>query len=591
MVIGRLRPDVRLDQAKAALTVWIRHSTAEWPESERAIQATLESAATPLSRDGEILRALLPVFLPLVVVFGLVLVICCANVSNMMLARALARQKEIGVRLAMGAARSRLIRQLLSENLLLSLLAGAVGFAISNLAIDAAQRVLVSTIPPAFHLVHIPPLRPDYRVFLFILGASTLSTILFGLAPAMQATRTSLVDALRGEFGARVSSARLRSMLVVSQISVCVILLVLTGILLRASGAYQHRDLGYRIQGVVYPLFMGREDASAPGKLARILESAPWVDQWAAALHPPLYATDDRIPVTPEGSEPVRAGYNIVSPEFFKLLEIPLVRGRTFSQPEAEAEAAVVVVSQSTAEKLWRDGDAMGKSIAVDRNAPYHGPMPSADHAVVVGVAKDVTSHGVVSGRDATMIYFPTSARAKHPRTFLIRGKGDTAAVTRHLEAALTTAVPNRPAIAISLDEMFLTQMYPFWAASWISAMLGALALLLTLSGMYGVLSYLVGQRTKEIGIRIALGATPGIVIRLVLSQSLRFAIGGVAVGLSLAFGGALLLRHLLTVINAFDLVSYAAGAVIVALASLAAAFFPSSRAARINPVETLRAD
>ncbi|MGA3205610.1 MAG: FtsX-like permease family protein, partial [Bryobacteraceae bacterium] len=184
-----------------------------------------------------------------------------------------------------------------------------------------------------------------------------------------------------------------------------------------------------------------------------------------------------------------------------------------------------------------------------------------------------------------------TSVRAKHPRTFLIRGKGDAAAATRHLEASLTAAVPDRPSIAISLDEMFLTQMYPFWAASWISAMLGALALLLTLSGMYGVLSYLVGQRTKEIGIRIALGATPGIVIRLVLFQSLRFAIWGVAVGLSFAFGGALLLRHLLTVINVFDVVSYATGAAIVALASLAAAFFPSSRAARINPVETLRAD
>ncbi len=138
---------------------------------------------------------------------------------------------------------------------------------------------------------------------------------------------------------------------------------------------------------------------------------------------------------------------------------------------------------------------------------------------------------------------------------------------------------------------MFLTQMYPFWAGAWISAMLGGLALLLTLSGMYGVLSYLVGQRTKEIGIRIALGATPGIVVRLILNQSLRYATWGVALGLALAFGGSLVLRHLLSMINAYDVVSYASGAAIVALASLAAAFFPSSRAARINPVETLRAD
>jgi predicted permease len=592
LVIGRLRPDVPIDKAKAALTVWIEHATEQWTESERAIQATLQSAATPVSMDGDLLRTVLPVFLPLVVVFALVLVICCANVSNMMLARALARQKEIGVRLAMGAARSRLIRQLLSENLLLSLLAGAVGFAVSNLAIGASQRVLVATIPPALNLLHVAPLKPDYRVFLFILGASALSTILFGLAPALQATRISFVEALHGEFGARISSSRLRSLLVVSQISVCVILLVLTGILLRGSGAYQHKDLGYNIHGVVYPIFMGLPDASAPGKLAQRLLTEPWVDQLAAALHPPLYGTDERIPVTTaQGSQPVRAGYNIVSPEYFEVLEIPLLRGHTFSQPEAKAEAAVAVVSQATAQTLWPNDDAIGKSIMVDRNAPYLRDVPTSDHAVVIGVAQDVTSRGVISGRDATMIYFPTSVRAKHPRTFLIRGRGDVAATTRHLEAALAAAVPDRPTIAISLDEMFLTQMYPFWAGAWISAMLGGLALLLTLSGMYGVLSYLVGQRKKEIGIRIALGATPGIVIRLVLRQSLKFAIWGVAVGLSLAFGGALLLRHLLTVINAFDVLSYASGAGIVALASLGAAFFPSNRAARINPVDTLRAD
>ena len=189
------------------------------------------------------------------------------------------------------------------------------------------------------------------------------------------------------------------------------------------------------------------------------------------------------------------------------------------------------------------------------------------------------------------MIYFPTHADAKRAMTFLIRGKDDVASDIRRLELALAASVPDRPVLAISMDEMLVTQAYPFRAAAWISAMLGGLALLLTLSGMYGVLSYLVGQRAKEIGIRMALGATPGIVVRLVLRQSMKFTIWGAAVGLALAFGGALLLRHLLTMINAFDTVAYAAGAAMVALASLAAAFFPSSRAARINPVETLRAD
>jgi predicted permease len=590
-VIGRLQPGVPLEKAKAVLTVWIKNATAEWPESERAIEATLQSAATPVSIDGDIAGAVVPVVLPLVVVFGLVLVICCANASNMMLARALGRQREIGVRLAMGAARSRLIRQLLSENLLLSMLAGAVGFAVSNGAIRAAQRVLTATIPPAMNLLHVPPLKPDYRVLIFILGASALSTVLFGLAPALQATRTSLVEALRGEFGARVSSSRLRSALVVSQIGVCVILLVLTGILLRGSGAYQHRDLGYRVQGVVYPFFLGRGNAGAILKVAQRLETESWAGQFAVAWHPPLY-TPERVPVTTaQGTQPVQAAFNMVSPEYFKVLEIPILRGRTFGKEEAASEAAVAIVSQATAQKLWPNEDALGKSIQLDTKAPGLSDAPVWNHAIVIGTAKDVISGTVIKGVDATMIYLPASPHSTHARTFLIRGKGDVASTKRRLEETLAATAPDRPVVAISLDEMFFTQMYPFWASTWIAAFLGGLALLLTLSGMYGVLSYLVGQRTKEIGIRIALGATPGMVVGLVLSQSMRFAIWGAGVGLALSFGGALLLRHLLTMINAFDTVAYAEGAAIVALASLAAAFFPSSRAARINPVETLRAD
>jgi predicted permease len=587
LVIGRVSPDIPLGKAQAALSVWIRHATEQSPESERAIQASLTPRATPVAFDPEILA----VFLPLVVVFGLVLVICCANVSNMMLARALARQREIGVRLAMGAARSRLIRQLLSENLLLALLAGGIGFAVSIGAIRGAQRILTATIPPSLNLLHVAPLEPDYRVFLFILGAAALSTVLFGLAPALQATRTSLVEALRGEFGARVSSSRLRSVLVVSQISVCMILLVLTGILLRGSAAYQRTDLGYNIHGIVYPFFLGRSDPNASFKAAQRLMTEPWVDVLAAAWNPPLRGVM-QIPVTTAGSaQSIRAGYNMVSPEYFGVLDIPILRGRGFGKTEAESEAAVAIVSQATAQKFWPNEDALGKSILLDKKLFPPADAPRFDQAVVIGIAKDVTSGTLISGRDATMIYFPTHPDARRALTFLIRGKDSVAADVRRLETALADSVPDRPVVAISIDEMFVTQAYPFRAAAWISAMLGGLALALTLSGMYGVLSYLVGQRRKEIGIRMALGATPGVVVRLVLSQSMRFAIWGVAMGLALAFGGALLLRHLLTMIDAFDVVSYASGAAIVALASLAAAFFPCSRAARINPVETLRAD
>ena len=189
------------------------------------------------------------------------------------------------------------------------------------------------------------------------------------------------------------------------------------------------------------------------------------------------------------------------------------------------------------------------------------------------------------------MVYFPTSIEAKRALTFLIRGKGALADTAHALEKSLAAIVPDRPVVATSLDDMLLTQLYPFRAAAWLSALLGALALVLTLSGMYGVLSYLVGHRTKEIGIRIAIGATPGAVVRLILGQSLRFAIWGVALGLCLALAGSLVLRHFLTMVDAYDVISYSLAIATIGGAAIAAALIPSSRAASIDPAQTLRAD
>jgi len=547
----------------------------------------LYSRATPVSLDPEIIA----LFIPLLVVFGMVLLICCANVSNMMLARALGRQREIGVRLALGAARSRLVRQLLSENLLLSFLAGAVGFFVSIGTIRGAQRLLVTTIPPSLNLVHIPPLDPDYRMFLFVLCTAGLTTIVCGLAPALQATRASLTEALRGEFGIRISASRLRSVLVVSQISICLILLVLTGILLRGSSTYQRMDPGYNPHGVVYTLFIGRTDPAASPKVAQELATAPWVNTMAAALRPPLRQVVQVPMRTTQGTESIRAAYNIVSPEYFRVLDIPIRRGRNFRSTEGDAEAPVAIISQATAQKFWPNHDALGKTILLDRKTFPANDAPQASQAVVIGITKDVASGSMVAGIDPTMVYFPASIQAKRAMMFLIRGKGSLSETTHQLEKALAATVPDRPVIATSLDDMLMTQLYPFRAAAWCAAMLGALAMLLTLSGMYGVLSYLVGQRTKEIGIRIALGATPGIVVRLVLSQSLKFAAWGVALGLVLALSGSLVLRHFLTMIDAYDAISYALGVAAVATAALVAAFLPSNRAARINPVQTLRAD
>lgn len=588
VVLGRLKPEISVQRAQAALTIWIRDATELQPESERAIQASLTSQATPVPLTPQVIALFLPVF----VIFALVLVICCANVSNMMLARALGRQREIGVRLALGAERSRLIRQLLSENLLLSLSAGALGFAISAWSIRAGQANLLASLPPALTtLVRIPPLDPNYRVFVFALIVASFSTLLFGLAPALQATRMSLVQAIRGEFGARASSSRLRSLLVVSQISVCLVLLVLTGVLLRKSAAYRHSDPGFSFHHVEYPVFIGRSDGASSSKLGQRLRTEPWIEELAAAWHPPMSPVS-QIPVTAESSlSSVRVGYNLVSPEYFKLLDIPAIRGRLFSAAETSADSAVAVVSQATARALWPSEDALGKMIVLDKRSSAVSDVPRPDKVMVIGIVKDVTSGPLIAGQDATMVYFPTSISANRVNTFLIRGRGNTLATSQSLEKVLASTAPNRPVITTSLDETFSTQNYPFRAGATIAALLGGLALALTLSGMYGVLSYVVGQRTKQIGIRIALGATAASVVRLVFRQSLKLAIWGTSVGLMLAVGGAVLLRHVVTKINAYDGIAFTAGTGIVILAALVATVIPSNKAARVNPVEALRSE
>ncbi len=579
-VVGRLRPGVTPERAAEALTVLGRSLTAKLPEQDRVLQALLVSRATAVPLDARILA----VFSPLIVVFGLVLVICCANVTNMMLARALARQREIGVRLALGATRGRLIRQLLAENLLLASLAGITGLQVSSLAIGAAQRLLVSTLPVSYTgLVVLAPLTVDRRVLLFLLLAAALTTVISGLAPALQATSVSLVGALRGEFSGRFRSSRLRHALVISQIAVCLLFLVLTGVLLRNSANLQQTEVGYDRRGVVSPLIFSRIEDGAAARLARHLATQPWVGSIAAAMRAPLSGKVRSIRVEPAGrASTVISGYNLVSPEYFEMLHIPILRGRNFTAGESQSEASVAIVSQATARLFWPGQDALGKTIGA---AGLHS------RAVVIGVAKDVVSGMLFQGVDASMVYFPTSIASAHAPTLMVRSRTDSGTARGLLEKSLTTVLPDRGSLAVALEDSFVLQVYPFRAAMLIAFVLGAVALVLTVSGMYGVMSYLVGRRAREIGIRMALGATPGSVVALVLSQSGRLAILGVGFGLACSLALAKLLGHVFFMLRPFDLAAYGAALAVIALAALAASFFPTRRATRINPMDTLRAE
>ena len=478
---------------------------------------------------------------PIVIGFGLVLLIACANVANMMLARAMARQREMGVRLAMGAARSRLIRQLLTESVLLALPAAIAGFGISQAATEWGVRLMFATLPRGY-LDYVPllTLQPDARVFGFMLAAAVVSALLFGLAPAMQATRSNVMQAARGEFTTDFRPARLRDALVIGQVTVAVLLLICAAMLLRANNRLQGLDVGLHTRGLVE---MEIKD-SFRAQVNQYLASDPGVQSIAAASKVPFEGSLPRVPVLPEhASTPVPAGYMYVSPEYFQVFQLPILRGRNFTADEARAGAALAVISQATAQRLWPAGDALGKTLRIERNPrqrrsladPQAGP-PAYSSVRIIGIARDAVNGWVGDGLDRTCVFLPTTAQAPGNVLF-VQVHGEPEAVRRKLDSTLSASLPGAVAQIHTMDEILAVQRYPFRASYWISAAIGGLALLLTLSGVYGVLSYLVTQRTKEIGIRVALGAGTGSVAGLVLKQSLKFSAAGTVIGALAALG------------------------------------------------------
>jgi predicted permease len=585
-IVGRLERGMSVSQAQAALTVWSKQMTVDRPDSERAVGALLRSEATALPLTLEMIA----VFSPLVAAFGLVLLLACANVANMMLARAMARQREIGIRLSLGAARWRLIRQLLTESILVAIPAGLAGILISQGTIQLGVRVMFATLP-ADWLAHITiaPLPPDSRVFGFMLIGALVSAVGFGLVPAIQATRADVLLAARGEFTSDVRPMRLRNALIIGQITVCVMLFICSGVLLRGAEVLRHLDVGFRTQSVIVMGF--REKFRT--KIVDRLSSEPVIQAVAAAGSTPLNGIPPTVSVSArEEATVLRASYNHVSPEYFTLLEIPILRGRNFTAEETRSGAPVAVISEATVPRLWPNRDAVGQEIRIQQDArTYWGEQPPQYQTVrVVGVARDIVSCCLRQGKDPALIYFPVTTTAAN-NSLLIRVKGDGDTARQKLDAELAAWVPGGVEEIHTLDQYLAGGVYPFRAASWIGFSLAGLALLLTLSGIYGVLSYLVTQRTKEIGIRVALGATTWTVTRLVLQQSMRLAATGICLGTVLSIGVSRLLAAHLIFMNTFDALAYGRGLLLVTAASIAASIFPTRRAARIDPITTLRYD
>ena len=577
-IVGRLKPGVDVRRARAGVTVWAQRFTENGPDSQKAAGAVFVSRATakPFSPKNALTFSLV------LAAFSAVLLIGCTNVANLMLSRALFRQREIGVRLSLGAGRGRLVRQLLTESILLALPAAAIGFILAQAIIRICIGVMFRTLPPglaAAVLTRIPSLPMDLRVFGFGLAAALLSALFFGLAPAIQATRTNLVQATRGDFTSEFGPTRLRNSLVVGQVTVCVLLLITAAILLQGIKRIQTLDAGLSKRDSIE---MVVEEQFRPRVLER-LSSDPVVQILAAAGSAPV----DRKPMVAvmpvEGGAALQIASNEVSPEYFTVFEIPIVRGRNFTAEESRTAAPTVIISESTAQQLWPNQDAVGRSLRL-----------GADQRVVsvIGVARDEISRWITNGDEKTLVYSPANSQTAGCKLFVcVHGEAETA--RRNLDTDLTALDPNGldEIHKLQIQEWVAEEAYSFQLVYWMSSVIGLAALLLTLSGIYGVLSYVVSQRTREIGVRMALGATTREVTRLILMQSMRLAILGTALGGSLAMGMSRVLASSLVMINAFDRAAYAGGALVVLAACAAAAYFPSRRAARIDPMITLRYD
>ena len=590
-VVARLRSDVTPERAEAMLASFVARK-APPKVSPKDVRAMLvpNATANPLSTD--LLAALSPIF----AAFALVLVTACFNLSNVMLARAVARQREIAVRLSLGASRPRIVRQLLTEGLLIAALGGAAAVFLAAFLMPAGIAVLFRTLPPSLAaLVRVVPTPIDYRVVGFAFAGVAGATIAFALVPALQASRPSLTDVLHGQRAGTRSASRMRSFLVVAQVAVSMLLVVTALVLARNFAAVGAIDLGYRTSGVYSVNVRGGHDELIR-TAADALSADSRVAEIAVTNGNPLFVTHT-LAAAPDGTDrgevPVR--YSFVSPEYFTVLQIPVREGRAFDAKEAATSARVAVISEVTARAFWPGANPIGQTIRIAQ--PTNSRMDEIEgytRVTVVGTVRDVVTGMMVNGPDRGHIYFPASA--VHPRAsaLLLRPQA-TGDFRPDMAFATLRRAGLDPAIfeVFPMGEMRDAQMYPLKAGAWIGGLLGGVALALSVTGLYGVLAYMLTQRTREIGIRMALGATARGIIDLVVRQCLRLAGVGAIAGLVAA---AIAMRALSSVItleavSLLDLTPFVAALVVVFSAVALAAYQPARRATRVDPAETLRAD
>ena len=607
-VIGRLRAGGTPGLAARDLDAVVKQVAAENPGFNRDLSlhavALSESAAGPL-RGG------LSVLLGAV---ALVLLIACANVASLLLARATLREREIAVRLALGASRRRLLRSLLTESAVLGLFGGGLGVLVAAWGVSAfsALPVFGPASPMRPYAVGAGDLRVDGTVLLFTLAASLVTGALFGVMPALQMVRADLHQAVKASgarSGASTDRRRARELLVVAEIALSLVLLAGAGLLARSLVRLASVDPGFTAERVL-ALDLSLPPAKYPESdrvslffealLARVT-ALPGVQHAAIVDQPPLggpvQSTDYRVAGGAAPAPGTQRGlpYSVASAEYFRTMGIGLVAGRQLSSRDAARSPRVVVINEAAARELWPGENPIGRRFTLSTEAIHIGPQgqPSWDWEgaarEVVGVVHDVR-HDALSVAPAPEAYVPFAQSPVRVLTLLVRAGGEPASLLASIRRELRALDPDQPVSHVrTMGDVVATSIGAPRFRTLLFAVFAALALVLAAVGIYGVTAYAVTARTREIGIRSALGAARGQLTRLVLRDGLRLATAGIGLGIVGALAGARALRGMLYDMSATDAPTFVAASALLALVALIACWIPARRAARIEPAVALR--
>lgn len=530
----------------------------------------------------------------LLTVVGLVLLIACANIANLLLARAAARRKEIAIRLALGAGRWRLIRQLLTESILLALLGGAVGLALAVWGAD----LLMAFKPP----VPIPleiNLPVDWRVLGFLAGLSLLTGIIFGLVPALAASRPEVVGALKDESGGGTGRGRLRGALVIAQVAVSLLLLICAGLFLRSLQNASSIDPGFDADNLLTVSMdlelQGYNEARGKQFSAQLLErvrAVPGIVSASLANGLPL-GFGGRSGITIEGynseqGEDMEVYNSTVAPGYFETLRVPMLQGRTFEAQDHAEAPGVVIVNEAFAKRYWPGQSPLGKRIQTGavregtNNAPY---------LTVVGVTRDGKYNSL--GEEATPFFYSNlTQQYASSATLIVRTAGNPTDALVTVRNAVESLDKNLPLYDVKTMRQHLgVALLPARLAGGALGIFGLLALLLAAAGLYGVMSNAVAGRTREIGIRMALGADTFEVLRLILQQGMKLVLIGLAIGLAAALALTRLLKSLLFGVSTTDPLTFGVIAGLLTLVALLACWIPARQATKVDPMIALRCD